>query len=170
MENIELYKEFYFREIDRRYELDNSINIPILIISGIVSIHVFLYSQEIPSSILLASKILTFLCFGFGIFSFYYLLKSFSNFFRNHTYRELASMNSFLKYENSLLEKHETITAKKEFDDYLKKEFAECNEHNYKINIGRMENLAKAKSGIFYSLSLTLFSAITYIISIIITQ
>jgi hypothetical protein len=47
MKNLEIYKEFYFREIDRKNELYNIINIPILIITGIVSVHLYFYSQQV---------------------------------------------------------------------------------------------------------------------------
>lgn len=47
MKNLDIYKEFYFREIDRKNELNNIINIPILIITGIVSVQYYFYSQQL---------------------------------------------------------------------------------------------------------------------------
>jgi multisubunit Na+/H+ antiporter MnhB subunit len=164
MKNTEFYKEFYFKEIERRNELNNAVNLPILIISGIVSIHVYFYSQLKSDEILLAFVILsscTFLC---GLHSLFYLARSFSNFFRNHDYQELANMNSFLEYEKQLLESHNEVEALRIYKDHLDSEIANCHTVNFAVNIKRTEDIAKSKKGIFSAIILTLAFTMMYII------
>lgn len=159
MENIELYKEFYFFEINRKYELNNSVNIPVLILSTIVSIHFYLFSQTMDCYILLIGKLLSSITVLGMVYSIYYLISSFSNFFNNHSYRELADMKSVYDYEIKNRDNEN------EFNNYLKVEFANCASHNFIINKRRTEDIAKSKKGIFISIISTFLFSIIYIIS-----
>jgi hypothetical protein len=159
MENIELYKEFYFFEINRKYELNNSVNIPVLILSTIVSIHFYLFSQTMDCYILLIGKLLSSITVVGMVYSIYYLISSFSNFFNNHSYRELADMKSVYDYEIKNRDNEN------EFNNYLKVEFANCASHNFIINKRRIEDIAKSKKGIFISIISTFLFSIIYIIS-----
>lgn len=161
MENIELYKEFYFFEINRKHELNNAVNIPILILSTIVSIHFYLFNQAMDCCTLYVGKLISIVT-AFGIiYSIYYLISSFSNFFNNHTYREIAEMKTVYDYEIKNKDN------KNEFENYLKEEFANCASHNFKINKKRTENIAKSKKGLFVCLISTFLFSIIYIISIL---
>lgn len=161
MENIELYKEFYFFEINRKHELNNSVNIPILILSTIVSIHFYLFNQLMDCCTLFAGKLFSCITTLGMIYSFYYLISSFSNFFKNHKYREIAEMKVVYEYEI----KNEVN--KNEFENYLKEEFANCASHNFIINKQRTEDIAKSKKGIFVCLISTFLFSIIYIVSIL---
>ena len=94
MENIELYKEFYFFEINRKHELNNAVNIPVLILSSIISINFYLFSQTMDCFILFLGELLSCITTLGMIYSIYYLISSFSNFLKNHTYREIADMKT----------------------------------------------------------------------------
>tara|TARA_R110001583_G_scaffold195006_1_gene368459 strand:+ start:3538 stop:4044 length:507 start_codon:yes stop_codon:yes gene_type:complete len=168
MNNINLYKEFYFREIDRKINLNNSFNLPILIISVIISIHFYLFKQDLSICILTVGKILSSLTFLSIILSLYFLLKSFSNLFRTHIYREIADSEKILDYEKSLLnnEKKEK-KAETLFIKFLTTEFAECAKHNFEINKTRTEDLANTKQILFIAIILTILYSLIYILSII---
>lgn len=156
-----MYKEFYFFEINRKHELNNAVNIPVLILSIIVSIHFYLFNQSMNCCILFVGKLLSSISILGMVYSIYYLISSFSNFIKNHHYREIADMKSVFEYE---IKKKEN---KVEFDNYLKEEFAHCASHNLKINKQRTEDIAKSKKGIFVCLISTFLFSIVYIISIL---
>lgn len=161
MENIELYKEFYFFEINRKHELNNAVNIPILILSTIVSIHFYLFNQSMDCCTLYFGKLISIITIFGIIYSIYYLISSFSNFIKNHSYREIAEMKVVYEYE--IIQKNN----KNEFANYLKEEFANCASHNFLINKQRTEDIAKSKKGIFICLISTFLFSIIYIISIL---
>lgn len=167
MKNIEFYKEFYFKEIDRKNELNNLINIPILVVTTIISINFFLFSQKLNCNILLFGKFISIINLVSVLYTTFYLLKSFSNFFKTHRYKELTNMNKILNYENELNDEQENESdADYLFLEYLKTEFADCATHNFLINKTRTEDIAKSKKGIFISIIITLLFSIIYIISI----
>ena len=160
MDTFELYKEFYFFEINRKNELNNAVNIPVLILSVIVSIHFYLFSQTMGCLLLQIGKVLASFTLLSISFSIYYLLKSFSNFHKTHTYREIPPMTEVYIYEKKVNE-NET------FEQFLIEEFSDCASHNFEINKTRTEDLAKAKKGIFIGLITTFIFSIIYILSIL---
>ncbi|WP_291104070.1 MULTISPECIES: hypothetical protein [unclassified Flavobacterium] len=168
MKNLEIYKEFYFREIDRKNELNNIINIPILIITGIISVQFYFYSQQIENSLKIYLEVLSIICALSILYSIFYLLKSFGNFFKNHSYKELNEMNSIYKYERELIKEQTKIAdAESFFLEYLNEQFSDCASHNFLINKTRTEDIAKSKKGIFISIICTILFSIIFLISII---
>jgi amino acid permease len=169
MNSIDFYKELYFREIDRKYQLNNDINIPILLLSAIVTIQTFLYSQKIDVKIFTICVIISSVSSLFGIHSLYFLFMSFSNSFKTHKYKEIANAKSYYDYEIDLINQNPEI-ATFEFDKYLTQELAECSAHNFEINRKRTENLAQAKKSIFFAVIFSLLLYIIFSISIIINM
>ncbi len=161
MESKEIYKEFYFFEINRKHELNNSVNIPVLILSIIVSIHFYLFSQQMNCCVLFIGKLLSLCSIIITVYTIFFLMRSFSNFNKNHHYREIPDMKSVYDYEIRNKEN------KEEFDNFLKEEFANCASHNFKINKQRTEDIAKSKKGIFFCLISTFIFSIVYLTSII---
>lgn len=146
MKNLEIYKEFYFREIDRKNELNNIINIPIIIITGIISVQFYFYSQQIENSLKIYLEVLSIISALSILYSIFYLLKSFGNFFKNHSYKELNEMNSIYKYERELIKEQKKIAdAESLFLEYLNEQFSDCASHNFLINKTRTEDIAKSK-------------------------
>lgn len=164
MSNTDVYKEFYFKEIERRNQLNDAVNLPILIISGITSIHVYFYSQ-LPKEHLLIFILFSILAFLSGLYSLFYLLRSFSNFFYNHKYQELADMNLFLEFEQKLLNSEIKDSAFEKFENHLNNELADCHKINFAVNVKRMEDIAKSKKGIFWAIVFTLIFALTFMTS-----
>jgi hypothetical protein len=166
MKNLEIYKEFYFREINRKNELNNVINIPILIITGIISVQFYFYSQQMEIYIKIYLEVLSIICALGILYSIFYLLKSFSNFFKNHSYKELNEMNSIYKYEKELINEQDKIAvAENLFLVYLNEQFSDCASHNFLINKTRTEDIAKSKTGIFVSIISTILISIIFLIT-----
>jgi hypothetical protein len=168
IKNIELYKDFYFRENERKNHLNNSVNVPILIITAIISIHFFLFSQNLTSDIVIFGKIISSLNFISIIISLYFLSKSFSNLISTHTYREVPNTGKLREYEIEVIkEQKKASSAQILFELHLVNEFSKCAAHNYIVNKNRTEDLAKSKITIFISVFLTSIFSLVYIISII---
>jgi hypothetical protein len=163
MESTDMYKEFYFFEINRKHELNNAVNVPVIVLSIIVSIHFFFFSQKMNCCVFLVGKIVSCITALGMIYSIYFLIRSFSNFIKNYHYREISDMKTVYEYELKLNQKDKDDN---EFNDYLKEEFAHCASHNFEINKNRTEDLAKSKKGIFICLITTFLFSIVYIISI----
>mgnify|MGYP001038044828 CR=1 FL=1 len=167
MSNLNLYKEFYFREIDRKNDLNNAINIPILVITVIISIHFYLFNEVLNPNVLDFGKVLGSINFITIIVSMLFLIKSYSNFYIMHTYRELSDMGNYHQYEESLnSELGDAKLAQMEFESHLVAEFSECAKHNFNVNKKRTEDLAKSKKFLFFAVFLTIILSIIYIISI----
>jgi hypothetical protein len=161
IENIDMYKEFYFFEINRKHELNNAINIPVLILTLIFSINFYLLNQKFTNDIICIGKCLTIITILSVCYSTYFLISSFSNFAKNHHYMELTNMKEILSYEEE--NKNNSLI----FQQYMKEEFSKCAAHNFLINTKRTEDLANSKKGIFISLITTFIFSIIYLVSIL---
>lgn len=163
MDEIQFYKEFYFFENKRKDDLDGKVNLPILIISLIFSIHFFIFNQPIPENFLMIAGILSLINLIFVLFSIYFLQKSYSNLSNSYWYKELDSMKNIKKYRTEL-EKAQKEGAKEYFDEYVKDELANCASENRQVNISRTENLGRCKQFLFISILFTTLLSGIYII------
>jgi hypothetical protein len=166
MQNLELYKEFYFKEIDRKHELNNSINTPMAIIAGIISLHVFVFTQKNLELIFLL-EIIAALSFYFVLSAIFHLSKSFTNHGKKHSYREMNTMSNFRSYD-LYLKSEEKKTADKTFLTFFEEELADCSSHNFLINKDRTETLANAKKELIRSILCSILFSIAYVITLII--
>lgn len=141
---LELVKEMYEREIKRRDSLTSSQNLSLLGISLVGSL-LFALIQNASSPSILAKIIvcLVYVCLAFALFHF---IRSLSNFFFGHCYREHAAPKDILEYQRQNTEPGSTESSlfEKAFED----ELAECASHNFEINNKRTEQLAMCKSGL----------------------
>jgi hypothetical protein len=162
MDRIQLYKEFYFKELSRKVELDNAINLPILIITSIVSINVY-YVKTCQGIGYYTVHFLAGVISFFLLKCLYKLSKSYFNLGEANTYSELEGMNEQFNYdqlENKAIE----------FELHFEKSLAIAAGHNFKINKSRTEDLAKGKKDIFISVFITIISTFFYVITLIINQ
>ncbi len=168
MNNFELYKEFYFHEINRKHQLNGAVNIPILIITAIISIHLFLFKQDLEINVEYIGKILSAINLICILISLFYLAASYSNLFMAHKYREIADMGEYRKFETNLITEQERMSkARLLFEDHLILEFSECAKENFLVNKKRTENLANSKKILFIGIFLTITFSLMYIISIV---
>ncbi|MAU25801.1 MAG: hypothetical protein CMH48_02785 [Muricauda sp.] len=161
MIDISFYKEFYFKEIERKNVLDSKVSLPILVLSILVSIHVFILSKGLTGNFLLLSMVLSTIN-GLAFFvALFFLTKSYSNLFYSHWYKELPVMNDILTYEKKL-EKEGLKNKSEILEEYLKRELADCASENFNLNKKRTENLAKCKQWMFINILFTAFLVIVY--------
>jgi len=106
MENkFEYYKENYYRELNIKSEINNSLSLPIGIISGIIAGMFYLFSNfDFRYAGLLNAIFILFLSldFIFLIISIYYLIKAYSDFPKGYEYALLPDTNEIDLYETQL--------------------------------------------------------------------
>ncbi|MES2513102.1 MAG: hypothetical protein V4580_03120 [Bacteroidota bacterium] len=163
---IEFYKEFYFKELSVKTQLNDGVNIPVIILTGIVSLHVFIYSTVSNPNITILLNCVAFINFFSVLVAIWYLGKSYTNLGKAHSYKELTTMSSYL----NVYAEYEKEKNKKEFEYNLTREIADCASHNFEINRKRTEDLARAKNALFVSIALSVFFSIVYILSLIIIK
>ncbi|MCY0977176.1 hypothetical protein PGH12_01335 [Chryseobacterium wangxinyae] len=163
MDTTNFYKEIHFKEIERKHTLNNSFQLPILILTTLVTVNIYIAKQNYNDCLFKILQIVLFLNLIGFILCLFFLLKSFNNLFKNHNYKELANPNEIYDYEKEL--KSEKRSS--EFEPYIKKILCEISGHNFEINKERTEQLANAKNFLFLCVILSLTSCVIYIFSII---
>ena len=170
---FDFYKELYFKEIERKKEFDNLINLPILIYTTIVAVNLFVLEKFLnePSDkyfVICILKIFVSITLGSIAYSLYYLLKSFVNFPKSYIYKEIGNPKEIFDYELNLREEQETLEdAELLMNNYLKDSFMDCANTNFLINQKRSEFYAQSKNGIFLGVVSTIIIIIFYFIKLI---
>ena len=166
MKELSFYKEFYFFEIKRKDEIEKRINLPIIVMTIVVSIHAFIFSSELSENFRLFAIVISCINLLLIILITLFLLKSYSNLYKSHWYKELANMEDILNFENELIQEANP-NFKEIRDNYLISELANCSTVNFKLNKDRTEAIAKAKIYMFITIILTAFLSIVYIVNLI---
>lgn len=168
IQNSNFYKEFYFREIDRKHVLNSAINLPIVVISAIISIYFYLFNQNLDLWVNVIGSISACVVLFILLISLFFLFRSFSNLTKGHKYREIADMQTVLGYEKELTENQaDKVKINLDFENYLKDEFAACSAHHFHINKQRTEDIATAKRLLFLAFIFTVIFSTSYLLSII---
>lgn len=164
MDKLSFYKEMYFKEHELKHKLDDKAPVQIGILTLIVSISTYILKSELSGSLLIIVKYNMLFSGGAIVLALFFLGQSFMNLGKTHSYREIASMNDFKKYDSQLKE----AGRDNEYEQYLEQEFADCATLNRKINIWRTEKLATCKLWVFISFTITFINSILYILEIFI--
>jgi amino acid permease len=165
-DRLSLYREFYKYELDARAELNMAINTPILLLTIIISLHVYIFTRETNETI---RELLTYIaCINVIpiIVIIFFLGRSFMNLGRAHDYIHVNGMDKFEKYWLEL-DKHKRTG---EFSVHLEKEFANAAGDNFIINVQRREDIAYAKIALFWSIVISFIFSIIFITSLIINK
>jgi len=161
MNKLDLYKQFYFKELSVKTELNNAVNLPIAVLTGVVSLHLFIYSREMNIVCLSIIKIISGANFFAVACCIFFLFRSFFNIGKSFYYSDFTGMNEYYEYAKKMEGKEA------EFEKEMEKKFAGHADKNFKINTYRTEQLAKAKQALFISLVLSFISSTVFIISLI---
>ena len=99
-----------------------------------------------PSSPSILAKIVVCLVYACLAFALFHFIRSLSNFFLGHRYRELAAPKDILAYQRQNTEPDSPESSL--FEKAFEEELATCASHNFEINNKRTEQLAMCKSGL----------------------
>jgi hypothetical protein len=161
-ERYNLYKEFYRQELAIRSELDAAVNIPIILLSAIVGLHVYVFSKPIDPC---TRFVLTYVSVLSGVailVAIYFLGRSFTNLGRSYDYDHIPGINEYHKYYKELEEKKQTDFFTAAISDKL----ADAAGKNFSVNKERRESLAQAKRALFWGVVFSLGFAFIFIINI----
>lgn len=142
MDKFDFYKELNLKEEDKKNQINNSLSLPIGIITGLVAglfyfLTAFDFNLSFWDSIVFSLITLTSIFFlGASIF---HLIKSYSNFHKGYDYAYLADANDLDNYYKELKKYYETNptltdTSETEFKQYIFKELVKNTDLNQKNN------------------------------------
>jgi len=160
MNTFDFYKELYYHEIDRKGKLDSYVNIPISIISAIVAILYFLFSNfeyDINYIITITFIVAIGITLIFVTVSIVHLLKLYNNFSSGHKYSFFPFASELNKYHDELQDyysdnEHNKSKGAEEFNEYLIDNAIKHIDHNMIKNDSRSLTLYKTKKYLLFTL------------------
>ncbi len=161
MDSYNFYKSIYDRELTRRMDLDNSINIPITILTLIIGLNSFYPDKYFFKNMFFELGIVQIMIIIIGLMiliSAFFLIRSYNNFFKGFAYRNLALTKEIRKFETEqipiynakLIEETKLI-----FETELIERIIAVTDNHTIFNDKRSLDLYKAKTFIIISLILT---------------
>lgn len=167
--NLEFYKELHNRELARRKEIEDSVNIPIALITLLIGLITYYLKDEKLFLEVYHIKILLILIIISLLISSFFIAKSYNNLFKGFEYAYLPLPKQLFDYEIELKSYYTIVdkTGEEEFEAYLKENFAFIAELNKIINDKRSYNLYLSKKCILVSLMFSLILILSYLIKII---
>jgi len=166
MDKYNFYKSLYDRELNRRNDLDASINLPLTIIGILITTNAYLAKNLFPLESICKMNyrhILMTITFLVIIFSVFYLTKSYNNFFKGFRYRNIGNYLELRKHELNVSEYNvKTADVKKniDFDNQVLEKIISIAENHCAYNDKRSYDLYIAKTSIFF---IIIFTIINYI-------
>ncbi len=167
IKDIEFYKALYQREKVRRIEIDNGLNVPIIILSGLVGLLYFVLSNfelvadQTWSRLGQVTAVLSMVSIVVALF---FLIKAFNNWFFGFQYLALPHAQELRDYQKELTKYQELEDSDTEitFENYLIEKYVEYADNNSRTNDNRGENLYYSRVFIIISIILLLIDVIIY--------
>ncbi len=164
MDSFSFYKSLYDRELSRRYDLDNSVNIPVTLLTALVTGNYFITKDSVLN--LCLNNFYTWLIlitYTLILISFYFLSKAYNNLLDGFDYQNLSYPSELRKFEKSFetdneceeYNKSATQLSKVNFENKLIDQINLITDDNKKINDRRGEFLFKARIYIILSFFIT---------------
>lgn len=158
MKSFDFYKGLYDRELKRRNDLDSLINLPLSLITALVSIIGFICKNHELNFCKLDffTFVLTLTCSAI-IVSIYFLMVSFNNFFIGYGYRNFAFTEKLYQYEKDVKEFNKLVPEQRrvDFENKLIERMNSITDYNIALNDKRSIYLYYSKTTIIISLFLT---------------
>jgi len=172
MDNLAFFKSIYDRELARRLELNDALNIPI----GIIAILTAVLSYIISNLKSCSDPVLFWIILSFTVIaiilsfiSIFFLALSYNNIFKGHDYRNLALTKEIRKYQADLEKYNHEVTKnenKIDFENILIDKLNYYTDIHILINDFRQIKLYYAKSLIIGSTFCTLIALLLLILNI----
>lgn len=161
MESYNFYKSIYDRELNRRMDLDKSINIPITILTLIIGLNSIYTDRAFFEDFFCELEIVQVMIITIGItilISAFFLIKSYNNLFKGFAYRNLALTKDIREFEtkqipdyNSQVNEEDKLT----FETELIERLVKVTDNHTTFNDQRSLDLYRAKTFLIVSLILT---------------
>lgn len=161
MESYNFYKSIYDRELNRRMDIDKSINIPITILTLIIGLNSIYTDRAFFEDFFCKLEIVQVMIITIGItilISAFFLIKSYNNLFKGFAYRNLALTKDIREFEtkqipdyNSQVNEEDKLT----FETELIERLIKVTDNHTTFNDQRSLDLYRAKTFLIVSLILT---------------
>ena len=156
--NVDFYKELHNRELTRRKEIEDGINMPIALVTLMIGFISYLFQEHKEFLIECYSKVLVFAIVLSLLVSAFFIVMSFNNFLKGYEYEYLPKPKELFDYENNVSKFNTSVneSEKENYEYYLKENFAQIADYNKKINDKRSEYLFYSKKAIIVALVFSL--------------
>lgn len=142
MERFEFYKEQHLKEEDKKNEINNSLSLPLGVISGLVVALFYIitsFDYKISLIVNLIFLLLASIAIVFLLIATYHLIKAYTNFHNGYDYHYLPDTEELDKYYTDLdkyYNEHSSIenNSSREFKDYIISCFVKTTDKNQKNN------------------------------------
>jgi len=161
MESYNFYKSIYDRELNRRMDLDKSINIPITILTLIIGLNSIYTDESLFQNFFceFGTVKIMILIIGITLFiSTFFLIKSYNNLFKGFAYRNLALTKKIREFETKQIPEYNAqvnVEDKLTFETELIERLIVVTDNHTVFNDRRSLDLYRAKTFIIVSLILT---------------
>lgn len=164
--NIDFYKELHNRELSRRKEIEDGINIPIGIITLMIGLISYFFQEQTDFLQECLSKTLIIVIFSSLLVSAFFITMTFNNFLKGYEYEYLPKPKELFDYENELIKFNSSVKKPERvsFEYYLKENFANIANYNKSINDKRSEYLSYSKKAIIFALVFSLILVFIFIL------
>ncbi|EPH12293.1 hypothetical protein HMPREF9713_01134 [Myroides odoratimimus CCUG 12700] len=156
------YKELHNRELTRARELDNSITMPIGVVTLLMSLLSIIFKEN---KALLDNCLILVLFMLIAILLFItcvFLIRSMNNFFMNHEMKNIAYADELFNYENEVAKYNDKSYEKTDIELILKERYAILAGHNKRVNDKRSNNLYYAKNCLIFAVMISLLLILIY--------
>ncbi|MFZ7116409.1 MAG: hypothetical protein ACO1G9_13595 [Bacteroidota bacterium] len=171
MEIREFYKETYYKELERRDEINNSLSTPIGLIIALIAAHFYLltnFEYFQPSNYTILFQFLSISSCILLIISIFNLILAYTGFHGGYKYDYLADVGDIEKYIQSLITYHGNTNnsgdlIQQDFDDYLYAAFVNATDQNQKRNKLKSKARYRCLKYLIWSFVLMAISILPYI-------
>ena len=175
MNRLDFFKEWFYKETDRQFSLNESLNIPIGILTIVFGLLFFMFmnfSFSLEANLITEVLFLVLLCITIllGIIVVVYLFASYNSLFVKYEYKALPSpteLNAqYKKLEQYVTENKrllpENVTADSLYEEQLIEMFSEYIDHNVEKNDNKMSYLYQAKQFLFICVVSAMLCAVPF--------
>ncbi len=163
MNDLEFYLNWYNKEEERRTSIENSLNIPIGILTAIFILQFFLIKEfdYKDSSNVAKYFLISFIAISFisNLITTFYLLKSYHNIYKGFEYKGLPYPSKLLNYKQELIKYYKDhaanfpgINGEQEFEKYLLNKYVTYIDQNAYNNDCKSKSLHSSRRYIFISI------------------
>ena len=168
MNYFDFYKSLYNRELQRRFDLDNALNIPIGLIAILIASASYIISnikECLNSGLFWIVIILTLIAVICIIIAIVFLSLSYNRMFRGFRYKNFETSSQWRDFQKQV-ESHNIQYPEDhmDFDDEFIKKLNIYTDSHSEINNKRQKNLREAKSFIILSLIFLLVALIIVVL------
>jgi hypothetical protein len=166
MDKFDFYKGIYERELNRRKDLDSLVNLPLSLLTILISGNMYLLQNTEKPEGLRSISFEHFIFFSISamiVIGIFYLTRSYNNLFRGFKYETIALAGKIRNFEVFVIEDYNskvTDTDKIDFENEVIEQYVQLAEKKAIINNKRSLDLYRAKTFAIIALIMTILNSL----------